>query len=164
VPLILVAAAFRLHLAGTNASPAALGHQVGIRESLFLTGVVAVVLGGVRYRLGDLQGSSIIWDEAVELACLILANAVIAAPAILAMLLPRSWLLALTLCLFVAALGTAVELLALSFLPHIRFNQHLAWVVAHLNAIQAAWFMAVLAMLRFGGFLLISFPSAPMRP
>jgi hypothetical protein len=131
--------------------------QIGIREAMFLTAVVAVVLGAARYKLGELSEASVIWEDLRVFALLTLASTAIALAFIAGSLLVRSWLLAITGALVIVTVFTALEFCLLPAVsPGGRIDERLCWIVSLINFVQSTWIIAVLCLLRLGGFQVIS--------
>jgi hypothetical protein len=129
--------------------------QFGIRQIMALTALVALVLGIGRLLLGGMQrGTS--FGKPVELvayACLALANVLVSAPAIGVMLLPRVTVAALCGALLFSAFATAIELSALNLIdPGPPSNAQMFWVLSLVNLVQCGWVLAVLFLLRLGGY------------
>ncbi len=157
IPLSLVAgcSGLRLDTGGSCGEPRT--QQIGIREALFLTGVVAIVLGGTRYRAGDLRRAAILWEYVFVYASLVVGNAVLAWPLLFAMLGSRGWLPKLVYSL---TAPTAVCILEFCFLcywiPRFSIPIGAFWPVVIINVSQSLWIVVATTMLRLGGFALTS--------
>jgi hypothetical protein len=160
VPLWLVAAWWNLRCVAngmTGSSPEHCNRQIGIREAMFLTAVVAAVLGTASFRSGRLSSISINWEVVRIFGFLTVASAVIAFPLTLLVLVCRKWLRPLGGALLLFAAATALEL-AVSPLawPGPRIDLELFWSIALVNLVQSAWIALALSLLRTGGYELRS--------
>jgi hypothetical protein len=111
IPMWLVASFIGLRFvldATASANEGILNRQIGIREAMILTAVVAAVLGAASLRSGALREVSINWGIAAELGFITAASGIMAFVPLLGMLISRKWLLSIggTLLLVTGAIGT----------------------------------------------------------
>jgi hypothetical protein len=123
--------------------------QIGIREAMIVTAVVAVVLGAAGFNSGGLRDVSINWGMAIDFAFLTLASSVVASPLILWMLFSRTWIGRIGVALFFVTLAAAAQTLLLPLISSPSPGLYL--FSAMVNAFQSVWIILVLSLLRIGG-------------
>jgi hypothetical protein len=136
--------------------------QFGIRQVMILTALVATVLGVGRLALGGLKQDEPLndWRGVLLFAFLVVTNAIISIPLIVAVLLPRRAPIAVCGAITAGTLVTAIEQTLLPFVfPSPRGTDDF-WVFVVINLFQFAWILAVLFVLRAGGYRLGSRPVA----
>ena len=154
IPLSIAAGCFGLRINSTIDRSATRSQQFGIREALFLTGVVAMVLGWARFRVGDLGRASIIWDAVAVFGSAVLANSVLAMPLLAFALVPRRWPRMLVYSALSLAIVNAMELVLLYWLAAGPLEAF--WATTLINMVQGAWIIAVISLLRVGHFTLMT--------
>ena len=127
--------------------------QFGIRQVMILTGIVALVLGVCRWIVGETAGffDDTDWRGIVVFIFLTAAGIVLPLPLLISGLLPRHWLVASMVALFGIAVGTWIELPLAMILPS-RGGGPDFWHLAFINGFQAAWVLAVVAIVRWCGY------------
>jgi hypothetical protein len=131
-------------------------NQFGIRQLMIITATVAIVLGVSRAVVLAIAPTfdGRVGGEAAIFIFLAAAGILMTLPLIVATLLPRLALPASLVILLLIGLGTAWEL------PLMRAFQtapgpdtwHFVWI----NAVQAAWILAVAGVVRLGGHRLMA--------
>jgi hypothetical protein len=158
VPMSFVAAWFGLRIDASQSDRERRDHQIGIREALLLTGIVAVVLGAARFRSGGLHEAEILWGDAGVFAFLVVANTILALPLVGAALVRWEWQATLVSSLLIVGIVSGLEIAA-AFLLAPRagaIDEDTCWAIILLNIVQGTWIVAVLSLLRLGAFVLTS--------
>jgi hypothetical protein len=137
--------------------------QFGIRQVMILTALVAIVLGIGRFMLGGLKadGSFKDWRGIAMFAFLTVSNAIISIPIIAAALVRRSPVPAICGALLLVAFTTAIEVSLLTYLVPATLGPQFDWTLPLINVFHCGWVLAVLLILRSGGFRLTSRRIAP---
>ena len=127
--------------------------QFGIRQVMILTGIVALVLGVCRWIAGEtaVYFQNTDWQGIIIFIFLTAAGIVMSLPLLIAGLLPRRWLVAVMVALFWIVVGTWIELPLVMILPN-RGGGPDFWHLAFINGFQAAWVLAVVAIVRWCGY------------
>jgi len=133
--------------------------QVGIREFLIVTGVVAIFFGGARFSAGDLSESRINWRVVQIHGFAMLFSGALA---ILTMIVIRkSWFWPLLIASLLVIGLTVVEIAVIY-----RINQSgtlsdgAYWACCLVNLTQSTWMIGILSVLKLGGYRLASSASS----
>lgn len=131
--------------------------QIGIREAMILTAVVAAVLGAASLRSGGLRQISVNWDLVEDLGLITVLIATMTFPCLLGLLISRRSLLSIGGALLFVAAGSALEvaLICLAWPPS-RGNPDVLLTIVLLAVVQTIWIIVVLQLLRIGGYELRS--------
>jgi hypothetical protein len=128
--------------------------QFGIRHLLILTLVVGLVLGAGRLTLAGLESSNVAseWQLVVVFGLIAVANAFISTPLILVALTNRLAVAGIGAAAGLSAVVTMIELPIITYLlpPPVAWEDHLAILCA--NVVQCVWILAVIWLLRAGGY------------
>jgi hypothetical protein len=138
-------------------------HQFGIRQVMILTALVGIVLGLGRLLLGGLNASGSFgdWRGILLFAFLAFANAVTALPIVALTMLRRSVLAAIGGALALIALMTVLELPVVAMLGPGPMNAREYSIFTLISSFECVWIVAVLLILRGGGYRLTSRVGAP---
>jgi hypothetical protein len=130
--------------------------QFGIRQIMILTVLVALVLGASRLMLGGLKADASFKKstEILIFAFLAFANAAVSLPLVSTVLLRQKAFAATCGALLLSAFATAIELSALTLFLAVGMPDEY-WMFSLINGFQVAWILAVLLLLRTGGFRLL---------
>ena len=166
LPMWYLAFAFGLRLRHSSERSYGLDpseRQFGIRQLMIVTAIVAVVLGcgrvAVTLLLGDGFRSG--GGQPMILVFLAVAGVIMTLPLVLSALLPRFAIPASVLVLILIALATLAELplLQLALPPQAGGRGPDAGHFYGINAIQAAWVLLVIGVLRLGGYGIAAPPT-----
>jgi hypothetical protein len=135
--------------------------QFGIRQLMIVTAIVAVVLGiGRMIIMGLLADGVRSGGQPLILVFLAVAGVIMTLPLVLSALLPRFAIPASLLVLFLIAVGTLAELPLLQMaLPQAGGGGPDAGHFYGINAIQAAWVLLVIGVLRLRGYGIAAPPT-----
>jgi len=126
--------------------------QIGVREAMVLTGVVASVLGAARWSTGGLNDLSINKEALAVYSILTIAASVMAVLLMTHMIFAKNWMRSIVgavIYIFVAMLG---ELLALPFVWPFGIDPDSYWAIAFIDLTQGAWLIGVIVLLQAAGF------------
>jgi hypothetical protein len=154
IPLWGLAVGYGLWLRHSTDPPQTVhDRQFGIRQVMILTGIVALVLGVSRWIVGETAVffHDTDWQGIVVFIFLTAAGIVMSLPLLIAGLLPRHSVVAVLVALFWIAVGTWIELTLVMILPT-RGGGPDFWHLAFINGFQAAWVLAVVAIVRWCGY------------
>ena len=149
----------RIALEGEAAALSASDQQFGIRQLMILTAIVAVVFGAGRLLLGGLKWDTNQGNDFFEIArayaVIVAVNALITLPILAAVLLPRRAAAASILAVLFALAMAGVELSLLHLLA-VGGPRELWPIIVTKNVVQCAWVLPIVAILRAGGYRLVS--------
>jgi hypothetical protein len=160
VPLWFLAIAYGLRLTslhGETSDAPRMTRQFGIRQLMVVTAVVAVVLGIGRLLVGWLLRDEGFLNDAGEgffiIGFIAASGVVCILPLVLAMLMSRGAAIAALASLVFVGLVTWAELPVLQAVSS-TVSPTDKWMFAAINTFQAAWVLAITALLRWGGYRL----------
>jgi hypothetical protein len=129
--------------------------QFGIRQLMFVTACVAIVLGIGRVFITALAMQELLqYRPLVIISFLAITGVLMMLPLLLAALLPRFAVPASLLVLVLIGLGTAGELPLLTMIGNTGAGGPDSWHFYGINTFQAIWVLAIAGTMRAGGYRL----------
>jgi small-conductance mechanosensitive channel len=136
--------------------------QFGIGQLMLLTLIVGVVLGGGRFLIGGLSsGNTSVsdWRQMVGIFVLALFQAVMALPLIAAGFVRSKTAIAVLCALGLVVLATWLEVPVLALIDGSAPSWPEYWMFWFASGIQTFWILAVVLVLRAGGYRLVTCAS-----
>jgi len=133
--------------------------QFGIGQLMVLTLIVGVVLGGGRFLVGDLSRGDITvsdWSGKMGFFILAIFHALIALPLITAALVRSKLVIAVFGALCLVLLATWLEVPVLALIDGSSPSGPEYWMLWFASGIHAFWILAVVLLLRAGGYQLVT--------
>lgn len=153
-PLWAIATWFRLRIAGDTNYLLTRGQhrQIGLREVMIVTAVIATVLGVARWKYG-LDGLKINWLALSVFGLLTLTASVVSILPLVHSLFARNWFQLLTGAIVLLAVAASLHISLLTFVwRRSVVDWELCWAIFVTDLTQLAWIMGVLSLMRLAGF------------